>query len=266
MFRNAIAAGILILTAIVSGPLQASGQERPGLEISVQPLIVQFTIAPGAQASTSVVVKNVGSAPARITADQIDWSTSADGSIRTGKPGMTGTSSLNPYLRLSGNEFVLAPGETREMTLTLVLPSTFSSSTRDYWGGYLVRAVAAAGPAGSFGVGANVLVYETVGNPTKHLKLTNLRVEDAGGGNVRLVARMFNDGQTYLRPQIHLQVAQEGRIVQSRDDSTPAIFANQPRDYTRTIQGLAPGTYLLDLTIDFGGGTLVEGTTRFTVR
>jgi len=263
MLRSIIAACSLILAAIAIGPAQAFGQERPGLEISVQPLIVQFAVAPGSQASTHVIIKNVGTQPTHVSVNQIDWSTTVDGSVKTGRPGMTGKSSLNPYLRLSGGDLVLEPGETRDMTLTLFLPSTFPSGTRDYWGGYLVRATGA--DAGSFGVGANVLVYETVGAPVKHLKLTGLHVEDSGNGNIRLVARMLNDGQTYLRPLIHLQIGQEGRIVQAQDDSTPAIFAGEPRIYTRKLQGLAPGSYLLDVTLDYGGSTLVEGTTRFTV-
>lgn len=244
----------------------ASGQAAR-LEISVEPLVVQFAVAPGGQASTRVTVKNSGTDAATVVANQIDWQTTVDGSVKTKKPGSNGSLSLNPFLRLSGNEFQLAPGETRLMTLSLVLPSTFSSAPGNYWGGYLIRAIPAGSPAAtSFGVGANILVYETMGSPPRHLKLTALRVEDTGGGNIRLAARMLNDGGTFVRPSIHMQVAQAGRIVQSRDDSTPAIFAGAPRLYTRSLQGLAPGKYLLDLTIDYGGDTIVQGSTEFAVR
>jgi hypothetical protein len=54
--------------------------------------------------------------------------------------------------------------------------------------------------------------------------------------------------------------------VQQREDSTPAIFGGEGRLYTRTLRDLAPGAYGLQLTIDYGGATLVEGTTEFTVR
>ena len=259
-------ASAIMVALIALAPLAAGAQTVPGLQISVQPLIVQFAIAPGQQASARVIVKNTGTQAARVSANQIDWISNVDGSVKTGKPGMSGVSSVDPYLHLSGNEFTLAPGQTQEMTLTLDLPSTFPSAIGDHWGGYFIRAASAEGPAGSFGVGANILVYETVGSAHKHLKLTNLRVEDAGNGNVRLIARMSNDGETYVRPQIHLQIAQAGRIVQQRDDSTPAVFAGSPRLYTRTFSGLTPGNYSLEVTIDYGGSTLVAGTTQFTVR
>jgi len=246
-------ASALMVALIALAPLGARAQEVPGLQISVQPLIVQFAIAPGQQASARVIVKNTGTQAARVSANQIDWTSNFDGSVRTGKPGLEGSSSVDPFLHLSGNEFTLSPGQTQEMTLTLDLPSTFPPATGDHWGGYLIRATGAEGPAGSFGVGANILVYETVGHAYKHLKLTTMRVEDAGNGNVRLVAHMSNDGETYVRPQLHLQVARAGRIVQSRDDTTPAIFAGSPRLYTRTFSGLTPGSYAIELTIDYGG-------------
>ena len=264
MLRTIVSAFTVALIALA--PLGVRAQTVPGLQISVQPLIVQFAIAPGQQSSAHVIVKNTGTQAARVTANQIDWISNVDGTVKTGKPGLTGNSSLDPFLHLSGNEFTLAPGQTQEMTLTLDLPSMFPSTVGDHWGGYFIRATSAEGPAGSFGVGANILAYETVGTPRKHLKLTTMRVEDAGNGNVRLVARMLNDGETYVRPQIHLQVAQAGRIVQQRDDSTPAIFAGSPRLYTRTFSGLTPGSYALALTVDYGGSTLVAGTTQFAVR
>ena len=261
-----IVASAITVALIALAPLGVRAQSVPGLQISVQPLIVQFALAPGQQASARVIVKNTGTQAARVTANRIDWTSNVDGTVKTGKPGLSGVSSVDPYLHLTGNEFTLAPGQTQEMTLTLDLPSTFPSAVGDHWGGFFIRAARAEGPAGSFGVGANILVYETVGNARKHLKLTAMRVEDAGGGNVRLVARMSNDGESYVRPQIHLQIAQSGRIVQSRDDSTPAIFAGSPRLYTRTFSGLTPGNYALALTIDYGGSTLVQGTTQFAVR
>jgi hypothetical protein len=257
--------GAIIVGMIALGALPAIAA-APGLQISVQPLVVQFAVAPGGQASTHVVIKNVGTAPAVVMATQFDWQTTVDGLVKTEKPGAHPGSSLDPFLRLTGSEFTLAPGEARTLTLSLTLPTTFAATPRDYWGGFLVRAVPADSPAaGTFGVGANILAYETVGLPSRHVKLTALRVTDEGAHTVQVSARMLNDGQNFVRPQIRMELEQAGRIVQSRDDSTPAIFAASPRLYTRTLRDLAPGAYRLQLTIDYGGETLVQGTTAFTV-
>ena len=268
MLPRALTAGALVLAAAVLGVSAAQAQQQPPpLQISVEPLVVQFAIAPGASASTRVTIRNTGTEKALVIASPIDWRSTLDGNVKTERSGTEGAASINPYLRLSGTEFTLEPGETRRMTLSLALPSGFSTAPQDYRGGYFVRATPAGSPsAHSFGVGANILAYETVGAPSRHLKLTSLKVLDAGDRSVRLTARMVNDGRTFVRPQIRMLIGQAGRVVQQRDDSTPAIFGGEPRLYTRTLRDLLPGTYRVQLTVDYGGDTLIEGTTDFTVR
>ena len=115
-------------------------------------------------------------------------------------------------------------------------------------------------------MGANILVYETVGGAQRHLRLTDLRIEQDGAHGARLVARLMNDGRTFVRPQMHLIIAQGPRIVSSRDDTSPAILAGEPRRLERSLGTLSPGTYEAQLTVDYGGATLSRGTTTFTVR
>ncbi|HEX3550310.1 MAG TPA: hypothetical protein VHT53_08045 [Candidatus Elarobacter sp.] len=251
--------------AFASTPAQA--QQVPGLQISVEPLSVEFSLAPGNAASTPVTIKNVGTEKAVVVITPLDWRSSLDGTVRTERPGAEGDASLAAYLHLSGAEALLAPGETRRLDLSLALPASFAATPRDYRGGYLVRAVpASANRTSSFGVGANILVYETVGGAQRHLRLTDLRVEQDGAHGARLVARMINDGRTYVHPQLRLMIAQGARLIASRDDATPAILAGEPRRLERALGNLAPGTYQAQLTIDYGGATLSRGTTTFTVR
>jgi hypothetical protein len=264
VIRALASALVLIASALIPAVARA---DAPALQISVEPMVVQFAVAPGNAASTPVVVRNTGTQPAVVVVTPIDWRTTVDGTVKTERPGSEGVSSLGPELRLSANDFTLEPGESKQMTLALTLPAGFPATARDYWAGYFVRATAAGAPsARSFGVGANILAYETVGPPSRHLKFASLRVTDAGSGAVQLTARLQNDGRTFVRPQIRMTLAQAGRVVQQREDSTPAIFGGEGRLYTRTLRDLAPGAYGLQLTIDYGGATLVEGTTEFTVR
>jgi hypothetical protein len=260
------ASALAAWAALALVPLPAPA-DQPGLQISVEPLVVQFALAPGGQAATPVTIRNTGTQKALVVASAIDWRTTLDGSVKPERPGSQ-ASSLGAHLRLSGeSQFVLAPGEARKLTLSLVLPTTFPATPRDYWSGYFVRATPAGSPSTqSFGVGANILAYETVGPASRHVKLTDLRVDGGGGRGVQLTARLHNDGRTFVRPQLRTLVAQGGRIVQQHEDSTPAIFGGERRLYTRALSDLLPGTYQLQLTIDYGGDTLVEGTTEFTVR
>ena len=67
------------------------------LQISVEPLVVQFSLAPGGQVSTPVTVRNTGSEKAVVTASQIDWRTTLDGAMKSERPGTEGALSLNPH-------------------------------------------------------------------------------------------------------------------------------------------------------------------------
>ena len=263
---RAFLAPLALIAASLAALCDPAIAAPPGLQISVEPLVVQFAVTPGGQASTRVTVKNVGTDAAVVVAAPIDWHAAVDGTVITERPGAQGASSLGPYLRLSGGDYALAPGESRQMVLSLSLPSSFPAAPRDYWAGYFIRAVRAGSPsATAFGVGANIITYETVGQPRRHIELTSLRVTDAGAGSVRVAARMLNDGATFARPQVRMDLARGGRIIESIDDGTPAILAGQPRSYNRTLSGLAHGSYALAVTVDYGGTTLLRGTTEFTV-
>ena len=268
MLRAALAAAVLCASgAAALAPAPARAQQAPGLQISVEPLSVEFSLAPGGSASTPVTIKNVGTEKAVVVVTPLDWHSSLDGTVRTERPGAEGDASLASLLRISGAEATLAPGETRRLELSLALPASFSAMPRDYRGGYLVRAVpASANRTTAFGVGANILVYETVGGAQRHVKMTDLKVVQDGPHGARMEARLLNDGRTFVHPQMHVMIAQGPRIVVSRDDATTAILAGEPRHIDRALGDLPAGTYQLQLTVDYGGATLSRGTTTFTVR
>jgi hypothetical protein len=247
-------------------PASFANAAEPGLQLSVQPLVAQFQVQPGGQASTPVTIKNVGSEAASVVITPVDWRTLPNGEVKTMRAGGEGASSLDAYLHLAPLEFVLAPGETRSMVLSLVVPSSLPNAPRDLWGGYLVRAVPTGTMSASFGVAATVFAYDTIGPASRHVKLTDLHVTDGGEHAARMNARLVNDGRTYVRPQIHYMVAQSGRVVQNRDDSTPAVFAGDARSFGETLHDLAPGSYVLQVTIDYGGDSLIRATTEFAIR
>ena len=263
----ALLTGIAAAAAVPADAQGSAPAPTPGLQISVEPLSVEFALAPGAQADTPVTIRNVGTQSAVIVITPLDWRSSLDGTVKTERPGAEGPASLSQYLQISGAEATLAPGETKHFTLALALPATFSAVPRDLRGGYLVRAVPAnANRTTAFGVGANILVYEMVGAPDRRLKLTDLHVVDDGNHSARLVARLQNEGRTFIRPQLHILLAQAGRVVISKDDTTPAVLGGEPRRLERSFGQLPSGVYQLQLTVDYGGATLVRGTTEFTVR
>ena len=119
----------------------------------------------------------------------------------------------------------------------------------------------------TFGVGATILAYETVSaNAVRHVKISSMHVIDAGHHQALITTRVLNDGQTYVRPQVHLLVAQGPRVVIDRDDSTPVVFAGNVRVLNQTLRDLAPGSYNAQITLDYGGEAVIRATTHFVVQ
>lgn len=261
--RIAIALG----SAIVVGATPVLAQVAPGtsLSLTVAPLVVEFRAGAGDTANATVTVHNGGSDPERIVALRMDWRVAADGTVRVEEPGTEGKASISDYLRMQPDNVVLAPGETREIALTLDLPASFPTATAVYHSGFLVRAVPASGHA-DFGPAATVVAYDTVGTPVSHAKITQLHVSSPNAGEAVLSARIVNDGSAYDRPTGHLVLRRDGQVVVDETESIPVLFAGEGRAYTKALSHLSAGAYDVSFTVDYGGPTLLEGTTEVQVR
>lgn len=264
-----LAAGIVIALgsaiAFAAAPALADVAVPASLSLTVSPLVVEFRAGAGDTAAATVTVHNGGSDPERIIALRMDWRVAPDGTVRVEQPGTEAGASIADYLRMEPGNVVLAPGETRELALALDLPASFSRATAVYHSGFLVRAVPVSGHV-TFGPAATVVAYDTVGTPVSHAKLTQLHVSSPADGSAVLSARIVNDGTAYARSTGRLVLRRDGRIVVDETDSIPVLFANEVRVYRRTLTGLAPGAYDVSFTLDYGGPTLIEGTTEVRVR
>jgi hypothetical protein len=118
----------------------------------------------------------------------------------------------------------------------------------------------------NFGPAATIVAYNTVGAPESHAKLTQLHVSSPAGGSAVLSARLVNDGAAYARATGRIVLSQDGRVAVDETDSLPVLFAGEARVFNRSLSGLAPGTYQVSFTVDYGAPTLIEGTTEVHVR
>jgi hypothetical protein len=241
---------------------QDAGQS---LSLTVSPLVVEFRAGAGETGTAAVTVHNGGDAPERIVALRMDWKVAGDGTVRVEQPGTEGNASIADDLRIEPADVVLAAGETRDLALTLEPPAGFPTNPAVYHSGFLIRAVPLSGVV-SFGPAATVVVYDTVGAPRSHVEVTQLHVGSPVAGSATLAARIVNDGVAYARLTGRTVVRRDGQIVADQTDSIPVLFANQARVFTKTLSDLAPGAYNVSFTLDYGGPTLIQGTTEVQVR
>lgn len=236
---------------------------RAGLNIAVDPLVVEMQATPGRTVSTGVNIANDGDQPERVIVAPMDWTTRIDGSLAIEKAG-TEKRSITKYLTASSYQFTLQPGEKRTVQVSLSLPATFNSAAASYWGGFFTRAVPQSARANAFGPGATVVVYVDVGNPHRAVSLESLKATPSGS-SLHVVGRIRNTSNAYVRAGGTLLFEQSGRIVQRIPVTIGALFPGRFHTVNETARGLARGTYRVELSIDYGGDEIEDGETTVTV-
>ena len=207
-------------------------------------------VTPRPRPSPSATAEPIRNASSRCT-----WTGGSPPTAPSGskQPGTEGKASIADYLRTRTGRHRLAPGETRELTLTLDLPASFPKATAVYHSGFFVRAVPPTGHV-NFGPAATVVAYDTVGTPTSHAKITQLHVGAPGNGSAATVGthRQRRQPPTLARAAAS-SCAASGQVVVDETDNIPVLFADEARVFNKTLSGLAPGSYDVSFTLDYGG-------------
>lgn len=234
-----------------------------GMNIAVDPLVVEMRATPGQTVRTTVNIANAGDQPERIFVTPMDWTTRVDGSLAIERPG-TEKRSITRYLKSSDYQFTLQPGEKRAIEISLALPADFSPAAASYWGGFFTRASLLTTRVAGFGPGATVVVYVDVGMPHRSIDLQSLKAVSTGRG-VRIVGRVRNNSNAYVRAGGTILIENAGRIVRKVPVTIGAIFPGRYHTVNETVRGLAPGKYRVELSVDYGGDEIEDGETTVTV-
>lgn len=254
------------ILAALAGVFVLNAPARANVSMTVQPLVTELNVPPGSSERIQLIVRNNSDQAERVVARRTDWRTLADGSTTLEKVGAERGHSITRALSLSAYQFTLAPGERRALTMTLDVPKTLPTNAASYWGGFLLSANQQGAPPSAVGIGATVFVYENIGVPSKHLKLQSMRVLSGAHDSPMLIARMRNDGQSYARCRAHLLIEQGGRILRDVAPSISVIFPNSTRLLKQSLGDLPPGDYQIELTLDYGGNSIIDGVTTAHIK
>lgn len=249
----------LLLSSVLLGAT-APAAGTAALSLGVDPMVLEFTAPYGGQTHAAVTVTNSGNSDELVYARSIDWRTSPSGDVVFEQPGTEGAHSLTASLQLSPSSFVLHAGETREVSIELHMPAAQNGATVNLWGGFVLRATSSGTAATVASPGATVLVYDTVGTPRRHLGLRKLHVTTDAQGT-RLIARLVNDGETYVRPIVHMLVEQGQTVVLDHVIPCNVVFAGDTRQITASLRGLPPAVYRIHFLLDYGDDSIVDGVT-----
>jgi hypothetical protein len=234
---------------------------RANISLGVQPLVAEFNVQPGSSGHIAVTISNNGTDPERVIARRTDWRTIADGSIALEKPGAERGHSITRDLSLSTYQFTLEPGENRTVTLALAMPDSTGLRSGSYWGGFIINATDVNAPPSALGVAATVFIYNNVGSPARRLRIQSMRLT-GNGGDAKLIARFRNTGLGYVRPVAHLLIGEGGRIVRDQKITISTVFPGATRIMSQPIGHLPAGDYRVEMTIDYGGNSILDAVTN----
>lgn len=261
---NQTGRALLLASAAIVGALSVCRPALANVSLAVQPLVAEFNVQPGGSGQIKVTVSNNSTATERILVRKTDWRTIADGSIALEKVGAERNHSITRDLSLSAYQFTLQAGEHRDLTLALAMPPNAPQNAGSYWGGFIINANDVNAPPSALGVAATVFIYNNVGAPARSLHIQSMRVLSSKG-NARLVARFRNPGNSYVRPVAHLFVGQGGRIVRDQKITISTVFPGATRIMSEDLGHLPTGEYHVELSIDYGGNSIIDAVTNAQV-
>ena len=253
-----------LIPATLALMLLAGGHAAANVSVSIDPMVLEFNAGYGGEQHAQVSITNSGSQPEIVTSRSTDWRTSTDGDVVFERTGNEGTRSLTSYLTVQPASFVLQPGETRLVTVSLQMPP---SGQRDAitWGGFILQAAASGAVAASIMPGGTIFVYNTVGSPERHMRMLQLSSSASHASNAIVRANLINDSKTYVRPRVQLVLQRNGIALQNQIVPENVIFPGQARTLAVALKNLAPGNYQIHLLVDYGEDSILDGVTNVRV-
>ena len=271
--KYVVVVGVILFLASFWG---GNGVVEAG-SIAITPARVEKTISQDDH-SFSITVSNPSTQAEDLIAYVLGMTQSPTGGAIFEEPGEEGPWSVSKLIRIEPTEFRLAPGESQEIKAEVEIQKDRSG------GAYGVIVVSSkpqkAGPGSGdlpgiemgYQVGALVLLTfpgETPQGIIRSGKIQEINIiQDRPGEEVRILTYFHNTGNIHLRPGGDVVIKNNrGREIAE----VPIDPGTTLPDCSRSLQAvwkpkdLPVGEYTAESRVEFSGGQLIVGQTRFTV-
>jgi len=227
------------------------------VSLLVSPLRLEVTSHPGV-VTREISVKN-GDAynEAIISVYKGDWNLSKDGKILY-YPADSLSNSCSEWITINPTEFVLAPGEIKDIRITFEIPS---ETTGGYWSVIFFEGkppeeeewtplVRLAGRVG-------ITTYlDIAGTTFKEAEIKKMELDKSGD----LQMKVQNNGNIWLRPEVEYWVRRGEKEIYRDSLSSSVILPATTREYQLTFEGIKilKGDEIT-ASVDYGGDKILEG-------
>lgn len=264
--KNLPVAVLFGLGALVAGLVVPAGAQ---MSLEVSPIRAEHQIEAGATETNVIEVRNSGPKASRVKVYLQDWQMDRQGQVSFSRPGSSPVS-LSSWLEINPTDFLVEPGQTKEVRYTLTVPA--GAKTGGYRGAIILEGMPAQpGPPtvkkmavhGRFGV----MVYETVGKPDIRARFSDFQVIPEKK-QVKFVLTLANAGTAHFRPKkskISITNGQ-GQEVAAVDIPDAPVLPGATREVeVAQALKLPPGQYTAKAVVDVGQRDLLGRQQLFTV-
>lgn len=235
-----------------------------GSALQITQIEFVLTVEQGGSYQLTFVVRNDSEASQVISLYLGDWDRDLEGKNRFYPVG-TISRSLSPWLTLSHTRLALAPGEAREVTVTLDVPSEEERILAGtYWGIVFVQGEPRPIRQGGTTVMAverfGVKVYATIAGterPGGEVRALEF-VPQEEGYTVQVLYENTGNVHSWVEGVVEV-VDRTGTVVQSVSLEQFPVLPGAQRRVTATLPPLPPGIYQVRAVLDYQGEVLVAG-------
>jgi hypothetical protein len=269
---SVLAVGLVLIASVMIGVTTSAQQDTGGSGLSISPTRTELRIERGKSEEVKLNVRNVTKGAIVAKPFVADFESDNE----TGEPKLLtdqthhGSSSIFSFVK-GLNDVPLAPGEDKNLTYTINIPSDAPAGA--YYGAITYRAVPAnqVGPEnGQVALTANVaslVLVEVPGDITEKIQITNIKaLRNGKSGSVfsgapdKAAITIKNLGNSFAKPFGTVSVTNmSGKQIHSYEinNSTPRsnILPKTSRTFTDEVKNIKkPGRYTITANISFGSG------------
>jgi P pilus assembly chaperone PapD len=262
--RLLILIGAVIISCLITGLLPP-----PAHALSVEIGPVELRLKPGEEHSGYIVAANGESEPVTVKVYLGDWL-----QIEKGEQYLdigTVEKSLSKWMRVSPSYVTIPPGGEEHIYYEIKIPDD-EKLTGSYWGIFFVEEETQKSNleddnSDKPSIGLNIVlrhgikVYVTIpGTDEPKAEFIKAWTEVPAEGGLDFYATFENQGNTYLRPDVWLEMRdQSGETVYSDTHRKLSVLPGIKRDYQFVLRDLdlPPGTYSALIIADYGVLSLI---------
>jgi hypothetical protein len=240
----------------------------------------EFEICPGDKFTGAIPLKNTSEAPVSLRIYLGDWVRIPGQGDYAPVEGVTNEPrSLIAWMTFTPDSMTLQPGEKRNITYEVNVPDDWTLEG-SYWDLVFIEGIpteeASAAPSASeqVAIGINTVfryaihVFATIQDTEiRAATFTTLNMEAMEGG-FKATARFQNNGNTFIRPKVWVELHDAaGEVVFTQDHPEQTVLPESTRDFAFELKDLTipSGEYLVLIMADYGAQNYVAAQGRVSL-